>query len=367
MFAQLESQLFTPKQQQILQSRAANASYDQLQQQYGFQNHTQIKNFLLRTSLGFTIKDAQTGGRYQLIGDVPAQIFLNECNLRCDANNCIKTSQAITVLEQTLADYLFYSYKRALNLGLPTIAASIINTIEETEFSQQWLHGFCKRNGLTILAPQSLEIIRNKYCHSNVIIQFFQMLQRTIHQVPYLLFNADETSYSAKRRHFVICPVGRRPLSETPVKPAHYTMVCCTNAAGDSFDPFIIIPFKSNLPPELLSFGLKHQVATSPSGWMTSKLFLAWTLNFVNQLSMYKLKNHIALRRYNATQAPTFLFLDGHKSRMNSEALEVLFKNNINVIIFPSHTTHVLQPFDVSLAAPLKNMIVKFNDNIPPI
>ena len=35
--------------------------------------------------------------------------------------------------------------------------------------------------------------------------------------------------------------------------------------------------------------------------------------------------------------------------------MRFLKRHNIIVVIFPSHTTHVLQPFDVTLASPIKN------------
>lgn len=49
-----------------------------------------------------------------------------------------------------------------------------------------------------------------------------------------------------------------------------------------------------------------------------------------------------------------FLILDGHKSRLNTIAIEPLYANNIRVICLPSHSSHDTQPFDVTLAYPFK-------------
>ena len=46
--------------------------------------------------------------------------------------------------------------------------------------------------------------------------------------------------------------------------------------------------------------------------------------------------------------------MDGHNSRENPLALALLRRARVKVYILPSHTTHVLQMFDVGLASPLK-------------
>ena len=120
-----------------------------------------------------------------------------------------------------------------------------------------------------------------------------------------------------------------------------------------------------NLPEELKQFDNVAYFASSPSEWVTSRLFLAWTIFFVHSLRIYRLDNGMHLRKQNAYNAPCYLYLDGHKSRLNSEDIEILYQNNVRVIVFPSHTTHVLQPFDVALASPLKNAIRRFGSNIP--
>ena len=70
---------------------------------------------------------------------------------------------------------------------------------------------------------------------------------------------------------------------------------------------------------------------------------------FVNWLPGHraKLPTHIAEKR-------GLLIVDGHTSRENPLALELLHHAGVNVLTLPSHMTHVLQLFDVGLASPLK-------------
>lgn len=51
---------------------------------------------------------------------------------------------------------------------------------------------------------------------------------------------------------------------------------------------------------------------------------------------------------------PIFLLVDGHKSRINYSAAAILKIFNIDLLVFPGHCSHVIQPFDVAVASPLK-------------
>ena len=52
------------------------------------------------------------------------------------------------------------------------------------------------------------------------------------------------------------------------------------------------------------------------------------------------------------------MILDGHSSRMSTFGTRILLKYNIYCLVLPSHCTHVLQPFDVSIASPLKSKYI---------
>ena len=53
-------------------------------------------------------------------------------------------------------------------------------------------------------------------------------------------------------------------------------------------------------------------------------------------------------------ESQALIIFDGHTSRENPLAMALFRKARVNVLCLPSHTTHVLQIFDVSLASPLK-------------
>jgi hypothetical protein len=76
-------------------------------------------------------------------------------------------------------------------------------------------------------------------------------------------------------------------------------------------------------------------VRTSKSGSMTQEIFYDYCKHFVSSL-----KND---------HEPVILFLDGHASRWNTQALKYLFDNNVFVFFFASHTSIWAQPNDCGL------------------
>lgn len=85
--------------------------------------------------------------------------------------------------------------------------------------------------------------------------------------------------------------------------------------------------------------------AKSDSGWIDSELFLTWL-------------NKIFLK-YAVAQRPIMLLIDGHKSHMTIDAIDFCRSNNIILFCLPPHTTHALQPLDVSVFKSLKDNFAK--------
>ena len=80
-------------------------------------------------------------------------------------------------------------------------------------------------------------------------------------------------------------------------------------------------------------------IRASDNGWINSDIFLEWAKEFVKFIP----NKHV-------------LLLDGHGSHVyNLEFLKLMDDSGIEVICFPSHTTHWLQPADKSFFKSLKH------------
>lgn len=71
---------------------------------------------------------------------------------------------------------------------------------------------------------------------------------------------------------------------------------------------------------------------------MTSEIFLDWFKELLKQVK----------------ERPLVLLLDGHRTHINLTVIKVARENNVSIIKLPSHTSHRLQPLDVSCFGPLK-------------
>jgi hypothetical protein len=90
----------------------------------------------------------------------------------------------------------------------------------------------------------------------------------------------------------------------------------------------------------------QHQAcfALSPNGWTNDKLGLAWLEQVFDKHTKKKASNGREWR---------LLLVDGHGSHINMNFLDWCEKHRILVAVYLPHTTHRLQPLDVSLFAPM--------------
>jgi len=70
----------------------------------------------------------------------------------------------------------------------------------------------------------------------------------------------------------------------------------------------------------------------SESGWIHSELFPAWMMIFLE---------------YIVSQRPVVLFIDGHKTHMTLDIINLCRENKIILFSLSPHTTYALQSLDV--------------------
>ena len=127
----------------------------------------------------------------------------------------------------------------------------------------------------------------------------------------------------------------------------HISAMLCFSEAGTKLQPFYIFPRRETTFDELSDLS-DIVVSTSLNGYMTTKLWNIWVIYFVSVISQKRENKELD------SQHPVILFVDGHSSRLSSFGMRFLSQNNIICIVFPAHTSHVFQPFDVAIGAQLK-------------
>jgi DDE superfamily endonuclease len=93
---------------------------------------------------------------------------------------------------------------------------------------------------------------------------------------------------------------------------------------------------------------------TSSNGWTNDDIGYEWLTNVFDRHTKKKASHGRDYR---------LLFLDGHSSHINMRFIEFCDQNKILLMAYPPHSTHRLQPLDVSLFNPLANFYSQNLDN----
>ena len=236
--------------------------------------------------------------------------------------------------------------------GSPQLAEKL-DKKEITPPVRSWVNKRLEELESSLRYKRLIDIKRIVACTPEHITNYHETHKELISGTPpALLFGADETMLESKGKSKVLTPDRVvEIIGEADPQIPHLTSICCHNVLGERVPPFLILGGLIHLPPELKPFVDRGQiwVASSQSGWQTRDTFLFWVLCFINWMSSYRIRLSSAI-----ANQPALLIMDGHVSRECPIALMLLRYHNIQVLILPSHTSHVLQMFDVGLASPLK-------------
>jgi hypothetical protein len=328
------------------------ATYFKLRKKYNIKYDKSLIRCFVRTASGRKWSRNMIGGNDLYLSEVDQHLFLEIVRDRCDDMNCITTSCAYDVAftlrskRDKTAQYIL------IQMGLPLLALHLGDVFYP---SQSWLKHFCDSKNIKICRAQQIELARRYFCNVDAIAHFFSTFPAAFQRDPRLIWNADETQLNASKRFKVLSP-GKLPLVTAQSKFPHITGMVTISAAGEVMKPLIILKNLQHLT-NLEELTEHCFFATSTSGYITKHLFVYFTLLFVAQMSLYRLTLPQELR----TQ-PILLLLEGHRSRICFEAALIFHLFNIDVLILPPHTSHLIQPFDVAVASPLKIEFKKILD-----
>ena len=216
---------------------------------------------------------------------------------------------------------------------------------------EDWAAGFLKRNPeLSLRRPEPTSLSRLSGFNRVQVSRFFGLLKdqlATKKFLPQQIYNVDESGITTVQNPGKILAkkgykrVGRVVSGE---KGTTTTIVCAMSASGHFIPPMFI--FKRKRWTDLLlrncpTGSIGHP---SPNGWIDQDLFITYLQHFVTFSKPCETN-------------PVLLVIDGHQSHKSLRAVEFARKNYITLLTLPPHSSHRLQPLDVTFFGPLKKAV----------
>jgi hypothetical protein len=288
--------------------------------------------------------------------DIPRTTLRSRVNGTAPKRGSIAKNRLLTLTEEeTIVQWILSMDRRGMPPRVAAIAEMGAILLKERGESghvgKNWYQKFINRH----------EAIKTKYnrkydyqraqCEDPEVIRaWFHRVQSTIVEygiLPEDIYNFDETGFqmgviaTAK----VVTGTERRGRPRT-TQPGNREWVTCIetiNARGFSIPPLIILEavmhqaaWYSNIPED-------WSIGVSENGWTTNEIGLHWLEHVFDKHTVAH-----TIGRYR------LLILDGHGSHINPEFDRYCQQHSIIVLCMPAHSSHLLQPLDVSCFAVLK-------------
>ena len=217
---------------------------------------------------------------------------------------------------------------------------------------QHWAYNFIRRHkALKSKYNRKYDYQRAKCENPTLIRSWFQLVRNTIEKYGILdadIYNFDETGFQmgviSTAKVITGAERSNRPVSVQPGNREWVTAIDCICADGQSLPPVIIFEGKMHqstwydieLPGEWV-------IGVSDNGWTDNILGLTWLKNVFEKHTAHRTRGVYRL-----------LVLDGHGSHMTPEFDLFCIEHSIITLCMPPHSSHLLQPCDVSFFAVLK-------------
>ena len=256
--------------------------------------------------------------------------------------------------EQTLVEYLQKIARMGFPLKARTVRSLAYELAERNNKScpsawnerglagKDWMTSFLCRHkeALSLRTPEATSVTRAAAFNEQNVKAFFAKLKRCTKNTTSLLkkiYNADETGLTTSQKATrVVAEAGCKQVPQVVSHERGETVTLCAfvNSIGNTVPPCLIFPRKrfydrmmTGAPPGTLGL-------SSPSGWMTTELFLECLRHFVKHVRCSKTERAL-------------LLLNNHESHVSIEATDFCRDNGIILLTFPPHCSHRLQPLDL--------------------
>jgi len=125
------------------------------------------------------------------------------------------------------------------------------------------------------------------------------------------------------------------------------SIIECISALGVALDPLVIFKAKS-----IQEQWFKKEFLTRHPGWHVTFSENGWTSNDIAVEWLEKV--FLPQTEPDDPSEARLLIVDGHGSHTSDEFMTMCYLNNVHLLFFPAHTSHILQPLDLGCFSSLK-------------
>lgn len=268
--------------------------------------------------------------------------------------------------ERTLVRWITY----LTNTGYPASPNLVIEMAEEIRHNRfqlskvpspyprpigkNWLDRFRLRHPeIQGIWARQIVGVRHKAMNIETVKTWFEAVEELClqHQYPPdCIYNMDESGFAVGESQTSRVLVNIREKSSWKVvsgRQEWITAIECISASGRALPPLLIFKAKhTNTSWIPLHTPLDWRFSTSNSGWTSDSHCYEWLTTLFEPLT-----------RPADPTTHRLLVMDGHGSHITGNVIAHCMKHAIDLLILPPHTSHMLQPLDVSVFAPLKHAL----------
>jgi len=224
---------------------------------------------------------------------------------------------------------------------------------------KNWLDRFRTRHSeVQGIWTRKIEGVRHKAMSVEAVKTWFEAATELVlqHQYPpERMYNMDESGFAVGESQSSRALVNVRENSSWKViqgRQEWITAIECVSASGVALPPMIIFKAKHTNTawiPEHTP--VDWRFSTSTSGWTSDSHAYEWLTTV-----------------FEPTTRPTdpsfyrLLIMDGHGSHITANVIRYCMEHGIDLLILPPHTSHMLQPLDVTVFSPLKRALATETD-----
>ena len=254
--------------------------------------------------------------------------------------------ELVTFLKQAASIGYGKTKKEVLAMVQKTVEKKGVDT--EKFNGEGWWSRFMSRNPkLSLRTADPLSKARADAVTQDKIDKYFKLLESTLEEhdladKPHRIYNVDESGMPLEHKQpkRVAERGTKKVYGRSSGNKAQITIVACASATGVALPPMVIFQ-GARLNYELTIGEVPGTLyGLSEKGWIDQTLFFRWFNDVFTK--------HISPAR------PVLLMLDGHSTHYTPEVVHAAAKQGVVMLCLPPHTTHCIQPLDVSFFKSLK-------------